>query len=139
MIAKMFCFFNSHRGYSLNFTVVYHCQHHGGIPPPSRGIVGKIRVPGVKPTVRSKREVSPRVRRGPITCFNFFYLLSLLSLFTFSWNLTWKFDSHKLLERGHTLRRRSSPKIVQILIQILFSVVECLYKTQQNWIEINPL
>ena len=36
-------FLNTHLGYSLNFTVVYHCLNHGGIPPPNRGIVGKNR------------------------------------------------------------------------------------------------
>ena len=34
-------FFYTHLGYSLNFTVVCHCQVMGGIPPPSGGIVGE--------------------------------------------------------------------------------------------------
>ena len=39
---KLF-FLNTHLGYSLNFTVVCLCHMMGGIPPPSRGIVGKNR------------------------------------------------------------------------------------------------
>ena len=34
-------FFNTHLGYSFNFTVVYFCLIKEGIPPPSGGIVGK--------------------------------------------------------------------------------------------------
>ena len=40
-MAKLF--FNTHLGYSFNFTVFYLCQIMGGIPPPSGGIVGKNR------------------------------------------------------------------------------------------------
>ena len=46
-------FFYTHLGYSLNFTVVYHCQVMGGIPQPSGGIVGKNRSTLSKTTVRS--------------------------------------------------------------------------------------
>ena len=48
-------FFFTHLGYSLNFTVVCHCQVKGGIPPPSRGIVGDNRSTRSKTTVRRKR------------------------------------------------------------------------------------
>ena len=45
-------FFFTHLGYSLNFTVVYHFLVMGGIPPLSRGIVGKNQSTWSKTTVR---------------------------------------------------------------------------------------
>ena len=36
---------NNDLGYSLNFTIAFHCQVMGGIPPPSGGIVGKPEYP----------------------------------------------------------------------------------------------
>ena len=48
-------FFNTHLGTSLNFTVVCHCQVMGGIPPPSRGIVGKNRSARSKTTVTTNK------------------------------------------------------------------------------------
>ena len=39
----VFFVFYTHLGYSFNFTVSCHCQVMGGIPPPSRGIVGENR------------------------------------------------------------------------------------------------
>ena len=48
-------FLNSHLGYPLNFIFVCHRHVMGGIPPPSRGIVGKNRGTWSKTTVRSKR------------------------------------------------------------------------------------
>ena len=58
-------FFYTHLGYPLDFIFVFHRHVMGGIPPPSRSIVGKNRSTQGKSTVRSKKEVSPRVRRGP--------------------------------------------------------------------------
>ena len=58
-------------GYSLNFTVVFHCPYHGGIPPPSRGIVGKNQSTRSKTIVKSNRWVSPKVKRGPLYCLHF--------------------------------------------------------------------
>ena len=46
-------FFNTHLSYSLNFTAVCLCHVMGGIPPPSRGIVGKNLSTQSKTTVRN--------------------------------------------------------------------------------------
>ena len=48
-----FFFLNSHLGYFLSFIFVFLC--HEGIPPPSRGKVGKNLSTRSKNTVRSKR------------------------------------------------------------------------------------
>ena len=51
-------FLHIHLGYYFNFIVVcYRCS--GGIPPPSRGIVGKNSSARSKTTVWSKKDVSP--------------------------------------------------------------------------------
>ena len=50
----MTIFLNTHLGYSLNFSVVYHCHIMGGIPPPGRGIVGKNRSTRSKTTERGQ-------------------------------------------------------------------------------------
>ena len=79
------------------------------------------------PLSPSEKKLEPSIHlagffRNPFSLFTF----------TFCWSFTWEFDSHKLLERGHTLRRRSSPKIGQILIQTLFTVVECLLQNHSK-------
>ena len=56
-------------GYSLNFIIVCHCHFKGGIPPPSRGIVGKNQSAQSKTTVRSKRVFALKVRRGAPSLF----------------------------------------------------------------------
>ena len=48
-------FFNTHLGYPLNLIFVCHRHVMGGIPLPSRGIVGKNQNTRSKTTVRSKR------------------------------------------------------------------------------------
>ena len=45
----------THLGYSLDFTVVCHCQVMGGIPPLSGGIVGENQSTRSETSVRSKR------------------------------------------------------------------------------------
>ena len=69
------CFlFNTHLGNSLNFTTVCHCQVMGGIPLPSRGMLGKNRSTQSKTTVRSKRVGPLGSRWGPFTWFPECYL-----------------------------------------------------------------
>ena len=53
-------FFNSHLGYSVNFTVACHRQVVGGIPPPSGDIVGENRSTRSKTTIRSKRDIKSK-------------------------------------------------------------------------------
>ena len=57
---------------SVTFSMIlslFHYYHSlGGIPPLSRGIVGKNRSAQSKTTVRSKREFPLKVRRGPLHC-----------------------------------------------------------------------
>ena len=48
------CVFFTHLGYLLDFIFVFHRHIMGGIPPPSRGIVGKTGVLGVKPLLGYK-------------------------------------------------------------------------------------
>ena len=67
--------FYTHLGYSLNFTVSFHCQVMGPIPPPSGGIVGKNWSTRSKIPVRSKRVGLPRVKWGPFTWIPQCYLL----------------------------------------------------------------
>ena len=55
MVKEYFFFFNTHIGYPIDFIFVFHRHVMGGIPPPSRGIVGKNRSTHSKTTVRSKR------------------------------------------------------------------------------------
>ena len=64
-------FFNTHLGYSLNFTVVCHCQVMGGIPSPSGGIVGENWSTRSKATVGSKR-VGPLGSNGA-TVLSFYW------------------------------------------------------------------
>ena len=49
----------------LKFYCCFHCLIMGGIPPPSRGIVGKNRSARSKTTVGSKRVCPLKVGRGP--------------------------------------------------------------------------
>ena len=52
----------------------------GGIPPPSKGLVGKNRSTRSKTTVKSKRGVSPKVKRGPQPLYLFPTVLTILVL-----------------------------------------------------------
>ena len=69
----------------------------GGIPLPSRGIVGKNQSTLSKTTVRSKREVSSRVRRGPHYLFPTVLTFFLSSLKDFN---TYKYFKHNLTRRN---------------------------------------
>ena len=92
--STLLIFLNTHLGYSLNFTVVYHCHVMGGIPPPCRGIVGKNRSTRSKTIVR--RGCPLGSRGGPFTVshsvnFLWFYMvLDLLSLIFVTYLLTYK-------------------------------------------------
>ena len=120
--------FYTHLGYSLNFTVSFHCQVMGPIPPPSGGIVGKNWSTRSKIPVRSKRVGLPRVKWGPFTWIPQCYLLiRLYVLFT---SLPQLFGITRLsqTQQWHENRLYMTKLIPDLRKEKLLIVLKHLYK-----------